>query len=251
MGEASIGFEHSRILAVDDDLEIQELYQTTFSSSGDNASSATEQLLNLVTGVENSDQSASQHTPYNCSVVDQGERAVALAENALAEGKPYTVAFLDMRMPLRKPFVREEILQKARMLSRNWGKDRQRLQETLAEFLTACSRDGKVVAESENTDSASSTGAGGFLDDELMQLFVDRTRILRAELVAALDQSDWNAVRNSAHTVKGSGTTFGFPLLTSLGKEVCDLVDHDQLDKVPELTRQLVDEMRKALPDDA
>ncbi len=103
----------------------------------------------------------------------------------------------------------------------------------------------------EGDDAAVDTTADSFLDDELMQLFVDRTRILRAEMIAALDQSDWDGVRNTAHTVKGSGSTFGFPLLTALGKEICDLIDHEQIDTVPGLTRQLVEEMRKVLPDDA
>ncbi len=130
--------------------------------------------------------------------------------------------------------------------------DRHRLQEILGQFLTTCSRE-EVKAESSTVAEPSEEPRheDSFIDDELMQLFTDRTRILRAELIAAMDQSDWNEVRVNAHTVKGSCTTFGFPELTSLGKEICDLIDNDEMERVPELTVRLVEEMRKALPDDA
>ena len=97
--------------------------------------------------------------------------------------------------------------------------------------------------------SQNAPATSDFMDDNLMQLFVDRTEKLLGELKVALDEENWKQVRVNAHTVKGSGTTFGFPELTRLGKEVCDDIDHGKLGPVPELTRQLIEEMEKVLPD--
>ena len=81
------------------------------------------------------------------------------------------------------------------------------------------------------------------VDDELMQLFVERSAVHLERLKEALEKEDWASVRSAAHTVKGSGSTFGHPELTQLGKEVCDHIDHQRLNEVPELVKQLILEM--------
>jgi signal transduction histidine kinase/HPt (histidine-containing phosphotransfer) domain-containing protein len=127
--------------------------------------------------------------------------------------------------------------------------DRHRLQEVLGGFLTSCTREqylkeGHSIAAAEEKEATSNS----FVDDELIQLFTERTQLLRGELISALESENWDEVRAIAHTVKGSGTTFGFPELTRLGKEVCDTVDHNVEDGLHQLTKQLIDMMGEALP---
>ncbi|MBT3308955.1 MAG: response regulator [Gammaproteobacteria bacterium] len=65
------------------------------------------------------------------------------------------------------------------------------------------------------------------IDDELYQLFIERSRVLHQEMMAAFEVSSWAEVRSAAHTIKGSGTTFGYPDLTRMGAEVCITIDAD------------------------
>ncbi len=124
--------------------------------------------------------------------------------------------------------------------------DRHRLQEVLGKFMVVCSRREHKQAAA---NSAPQMDSAQLIDDEMVQLFVERTHQLHAEMETALQQEAWAAVRSVAHTVKGSGATFGYPLLTALGKEVCDAIDHDQVDQVPMKTEELLHEMHKALLD--
>jgi chemotaxis protein histidine kinase CheA len=50
-------------------------------------------------------------------------------------------------------------------------------------------------------------------------------------------------VRAIAHTVKGSGATFGFPEITRLGKEICDALDNGEQNPVPALVQELMQAM--------
>jgi signal transduction histidine kinase/AmiR/NasT family two-component response regulator len=84
-----------------------------------------------------------------------------------------------------------------------------------------------------------------FVDEELMQLFVERTRQQRELILDALNAEDWKEVRVIAHTVKGSGATFGYPEITRLGKEICDGLDNNQPEPVPALVQELIAEMEK------
>ena len=87
--------------------------------------------------------------------------------------------------------------------------------------------------------------ADNFVDEELMQLFIDRTRLQRGLIMEALEGEDWGEVRAIAHTVKGSGATFGYPEITRLGKEICDGLDNNEPEPVPDLVRELTAEMDK------
>ena len=127
--------------------------------------------------------------------------------------------------------------------------DRHRLQEVLGQYLQACTLKEKQqrAAAEEKASSSPSSGRDDFIDDELLALFLERTEVLKGELATAIEAGDWDKVRAHAHTVKGSGTTFGFPELTSLGKAVCDAADHRQEEVLPELAQQLLDAMEEAL----
>lgn len=39
------------------------------------------------------------HEPFDVACIDQGQAAVAMVQTACKEGRPYAVAFVDMRMP--------------------------------------------------------------------------------------------------------------------------------------------------------
>ena len=70
------------------------------------------------------------------------------------------------------------------------------------------------------------------IDDEMMQVFVETLQQHREKLDRAFKEQQWKQVRQTAHAIKGSGATFGYPPLTTWGKEVCDLIDHEALDDV-------------------
>ncbi len=90
-----------------------------------------------------------------------------------------------------------------------------------------------------------SGAAESFVDEELMQLFIERTELQCGLIQQALADEDWGEVRAIAHTVKGSGATFGYPEITRLGKAICDGLDNNEPDPVPGLVRELVAEMEK------
>ncbi|MBT5746520.1 MAG: response regulator, partial [Gammaproteobacteria bacterium] len=97
--------------------------------------------------------------------------------------------------------------------------ERAALIEILEQYLQAAEPGGEVKQQAE---------VGSFVDEELMQLFVDRTHLQRGLIEQALSEEDWGEVRAIAHTVKGSGATFGFPEITRLGKEICDALDNGE-----------------------
>jgi CheY-like chemotaxis protein len=66
------------------------------------------------------------------------------------------------------------------------------------------------------------------IDDELFELFLQRCRVLHDEMMTALSNQQWPQVRKAAHTLKGSGTSFGYPELTRLGATVCNALDANQ-----------------------
>ena len=101
----------------------------------------------------------------------------------------------------------------------------------------------RFLPEKELVAGESEVAADHFVDEELMRLFVERTRVQRESIQQALEEQAWPTVRSIAHTVKGSGATFGFPEITRLGKAICDGLDNNEPAPVPALVRELVEEM--------
>ncbi|MBT3196610.1 MAG: response regulator, partial [Gammaproteobacteria bacterium] len=191
------------------------------------------------------------------AVANNGNEAVALA---LAE--PYDLILMDMQMPemdgieatglLRQvgcdtPIVAltANVMEQHRTQFEQAGCseflskpiDREALMSVLGRYLEPLESEGGAVED----DAVVSD----FVDDELLQLFVERTAVQREALLAAYSKQDWAGVRTTAHTVKGSGTTFGFPELTRLGKEICDAIDHQNLEPVPDLVQEMYKKMQE------
>ncbi len=120
--------------------------------------------------------------------------------------------------------------------------ERKKLIAVLKQYLTVVDHNTKA---SEQISAAESVSA--FLDDDLLQLFSERTAEMRRLIEEGYKKQDWVQVRNSAHTVKGSGTTFGYPELTHLGKAVCDAIDQDELGQLDTLLPTLINEMGRAI----
>jgi hypothetical protein len=88
---------------------------------------------------------------------------------------------------------------------------------------------------------------GGVVDDELMQLFIERMQVLKLGLSTALSNEDWAEVHEIAHIIKGSASSYGYPELSYLGAEICSLYDRGHLELLPELTMDLLFKASKLL----
>ncbi|MBT3488671.1 MAG: response regulator [Gammaproteobacteria bacterium] len=87
-----------------------------------------------------------------------------------------------------------------------------------------------------------------YINDELRQLFINRVVELSKELGQAYDVKDWEQIHRTAHTIKGSAASFGFPGLTQLGTEVCDAIDTGQVAEMSVFTQMLIDELERVQP---
>ncbi|MBT3198216.1 MAG: response regulator [Gammaproteobacteria bacterium] len=216
---------------------------------------------------------------YSLSLANQGQVGVEMARLALQQECPFPVAFIDMRMPpgingldtakalrklderiyivivsaysdvglqeinrelkqgvlyLQKPFSRDEVQQAAKMLVQNWLKDHQ----------TA----PPVLQSSEAEQPSISAQAEEEVDEELMAIFIDSTTKNRKNLTLALSNKDWDGVRATAHTIKGSGASFGYPELSKLAETLQLAIDNGPVEQVPALTHDLVTELGRVLP---
>ena len=78
------------------------------------------------------------------------------------------------------------------------------------------------------------------VDGELLGIFLESAAHSKEELLKALAEENWERVKEVAHSIKGSGTSFGFPQLTEMARQVCDTYDTKQLERLPELTGELI-----------
>jgi len=110
----------------------------------------------------------------------------------------------------------------------------------------------EVVEEAEEGGAApvmetAAAMEGGVVDDELMQLFIERMQVLKLGLSTALSNEDWAEVHEIAHIIKGSASSYGYPELSYLGAEICSLYDRGHLELLPELTMDLLFKASKLL----
>ncbi len=189
------------------------------------------------------------------TVVSNGREAISMA---LAQ--PFDLILMDMQMPemdgieatevLRKVGVETpvvaltaNVMQKHReQFSEAGGDDflskpidRNALRDVLLRYLDVDSAQQRQEPETVN----------GILDPELMVLFVERTKIHLEQLEGALTKQLWEEIRTISHTVKGTGSTFGFPELTELGHQVMQLIDQQQFETVAPQVEQLIAAMEQ------
>ncbi len=99
-GDATPAAEKLRILAVDDEAKILETYRTILAPPQGRDTTA-DALKDLAASLFSTGPTPSADKPREFELVccSQGEEAVRVVEAANAEGAPFAVAFLDMRMP--------------------------------------------------------------------------------------------------------------------------------------------------------
>ena len=90
----SLPFSNRRILVIDDNRAIHQDFQKVIGAHSEEVSEvdAVEAAI-LGTQVKTEQPSFEIHSAY------QGEEGIALAQEAIREGRPYAMAFVDMRMP--------------------------------------------------------------------------------------------------------------------------------------------------------
>ena len=186
-------------------------------------------------------------------VAKNGQEAL---EYALAE--PFDLILMDMQMPMMDGIEATSILRQlgynkpisaltANIMPQHRAQfeaagcdafltkpiDRQALVEVLERFLE----------QGEESSLEQSNSMEEMISDELRLIFIDRLGSMRQTLQSALRYEQWDEVRTVAHNLKGTGTTFGYPQLTELGKRICDAIDHEQIQRVPELAEEMLEKM--------
>ncbi len=106
--------------------------------------------------------------------------------------------------------------------------ERTELLQVLKQYLT-------LVEEHEEA----SQQAGSLVDDEVMALFYERLDTLRRQLVVACKQESWREVGEVVHVIKGSGTNFGYPSLTRLGRMIQEAIKAGDFRSVSAMAIQL------------
>ncbi|WP_296222715.1 GGDEF and EAL domain-containing protein [uncultured Sphingomonas sp.] len=86
------GSTSMRLLIVDDDPSVQEIYRRSFETDGGTTGAPAEAFRGSRTGKW-------PIPAFDCTFHDQGLDAIQAVEAALGEGRPYSVAFIDVRMP--------------------------------------------------------------------------------------------------------------------------------------------------------
>ena len=191
--------------------------------------------------------------------VNNGKEAVDLV---LVQSMPFDLILMDMQMPemdgieatatLRQlgceiPIVAltANVMQKHREQFQEAGCngflskpiDRQALFRMLEQYLEHS--DSKSVVVEDDAEE--------FVDPELHELFLTRAVALRKELHDHFSSSSWQEARFAAHSIKGSGATFGYPELGEMGHAVCQAIDSGELDQIEELLRALLEELERVL----
>lgn len=88
--------QNRRVLVIDDNHAIHHDFQKVFRSDAGTAEATLNQVRAALFGGQ---QPSQEPERFELDCADQGQRALALVQAALKEGRPYAVAFVDMRMP--------------------------------------------------------------------------------------------------------------------------------------------------------
>lgn len=91
--------ERRRVLVVDDEPQLISAYRSCFDMAGQEADDDLAALEAALFGGGDGNVRDDARERFDVDYATQGEQAVELASAAVAEGRPYAVIFLDMRMP--------------------------------------------------------------------------------------------------------------------------------------------------------
>ncbi len=191
-------------------------------------------------------------------VANNGKEA---AERAMRQ--PFDIIFMDMQMPVMNGIEATRLLRAHRVLTPIIALTANAMQKHRDQFFEAgCN--GFVAKPIDTGQLRRSVmdvlqvGSGMAhspappepeeeVDDELMSIFRGSAAAYKHQLEEALAHETWKQVKEVAHPIKGSGSSFGFPVLTEKARAVCDAYDNDQLDQLPELTQVLIVELDSIL----
>ncbi|HIJ22159.1 MAG: response regulator [Gammaproteobacteria bacterium] len=187
------------------------------------------------------------------SVANNGKEAVALATT-----QSFGLILMDMQMPVMDGIeatqrLREQhltipvialtanVMQKHREAFHQAGCDgflskpidKVELKRTLKQYLKPAGMQAEQSAVAEE------------VDDELLGIFRESATQYRSTLIQALSEKEWDTVRAIAHTIKGSGASFGFPGLSHMGEDICDAIDLQETRFLHEKVMQLLLELGK------
>jgi CheY-like chemotaxis protein len=196
------------------------------------------------------------------SVVNNGKLALEAAM-----GRPFDLILMDMQMPemdgieateaLRAngysgPIVAltANVMQKHRDAFNQAGCDaflgkpidKQELKALLKQYLSC-----QPIQPAVTPEERPAAKQDEMVDDELMAIFVQSANNHREKLIDALSAKNWRQIRETAHTIKGSATSFGYPELSQLGKEICDAMDQGEQESVTDQVLKLLLEIGKVI----
>src|ERR1700729_647102 len=99
--KTTLGQKNNRILVIDDNPEIHQDFRKVLCASRDPHASALDSAEAAIFG-EESELPVTAETAGEAFEIDsayQGHQGLEMVERALAEGRPYAMAFVDVRMP--------------------------------------------------------------------------------------------------------------------------------------------------------
>lgn len=221
---------NNRILVVDDDAQVLQLYYDSLNSTTFDLSDF--DFLNL------EDDKSRHAVEFEMVSAKQGDEAVALVRQSIEEDKPFAIAFIDMRMPpgidgleaakqirqlddaiyivfvsaysdhsvdemqnalhkntllLTKPFNGDVVLQMARTFCISWARE-----QCLVEARKRLSHLSEQMAEQVNHDALTSLFNRYYLDRQMEQE-IRRARREQQPLGVLMIDIDWFKVYNDQH----------------------------------------------------
>jgi len=117
---------------------------------------------------------------------------------------------------------------------------REKLHQTLQRYLHP--------VEEEETESVKPKAIiDEMLDDELITLFMESLTISKQEIELAIEQKQWKDLRLLVHKIKGTGTTFGYPEITTLARKIEEALIKDDSPLAIKESQQLLIEINAIL----